>query len=161
LVVVKTETDTSSAVISWSEEDMEVIKTCLRNSGRNWAVMSLKLNGAMTPEQSKKFFYNNRKKYQLDKLVVEFKRSHQTGDQPPTLSSDEESGSSTSSCDEEAGMSSMQNNATASGNSSPSRRPNNSDNSNKTTSSGGVGGGGRLLSAAAYCIGLVIKGRGV
>ena len=69
----KTETETSSS-ISWSDEEIETLKNCLKSSGRNWAVISQKLNGAKTPEQCKKFFYNNRKKQQLDKLVTEYKR---------------------------------------------------------------------------------------
>ena len=69
----KTETETVSS-ISWSEEEIETLKNCLKSSGRNWAVISQKINGAKTPEQCKKFFYNNRKKQQLDKLVAEYKR---------------------------------------------------------------------------------------
>lgn len=113
--VIKTESvEQAVNSVAWSEEEIEMLRSCLKASGRNWAVISQKLHGAKTTEQCKKFFYNNRKKHQLDKLVTEFKRSTATGDQPPTLSSDEESGSSTSSCEEGPG-----NSATPSGNSSP------------------------------------------
>ena len=88
----------NSPSIGWTEDEIEVFKHCLKSTGRNWAVVSQKVNNSKTPEQCKKFFYNNRKKFQLDKLVTEYKRSTLSGDQPPTLSSDEESGSSTSSC---------------------------------------------------------------
>ena len=60
--------------VAWSEEEIEMLRSCLKASGRNWAVISQKLHGAKTTEQCKKFFYNNRKKHQLDKLVTEFKR---------------------------------------------------------------------------------------
>ena len=113
----------SSPSIAWTEDEIETFKHCLKSTGRNWAVISQKVNNSKTPEQCKKFFYNNRKKHQLDKLVTEFKRSTQSGDQPPTLSSDEESGSSTSSCEE--GPGGAGNSATPSGNSSPvPRKPN-------------------------------------
>ena len=36
--------------------------------------MSETLNKSKSPEQCKKFFYSQRKKYQLDKLVLEYKR---------------------------------------------------------------------------------------
>ena len=107
----------SSPSIAWTEDEIEVFKHCLKSTGRNWAVVSQKVNNSKTPEQCKKFFYNNRKKLQLDKLVTEYKRSTLSGDQPPTLSSDEESGSSTSSCEE--GPGGAGNSATPSGNSSP------------------------------------------
>ena len=107
----------NSPSIGWTEDEIEVFKHCLKSTGRNWAVVSQKVNNSKTPEQCKKFFYNNRKKFQLDKLVTEYKRSTLSGDQPPTLSSDEESGSSTSSCEE--GPGGAGNSATPSGNSSP------------------------------------------
>ena len=71
--VPKTETEPTSS-IAWTEDEIETLKNCLKNSGRNWAVISQKLNGAKTSEQCKKFFYNNRKKQQLDKIVAEYKR---------------------------------------------------------------------------------------
>ena len=109
---------------SWSEEDQEQMKSCLRSQGRNWQAVADKMGGGRTPEQCKKFFYANRKKLNLDKIVLEYKRANQVGDQPPTLSTDEESGSSTSSCEDEAGggpsSSAVNHNATgASGSSSP------------------------------------------
>ena len=71
---IKTESVEPVNSVSWSEEEIEMLRSCLKASGRNWAVISQKLNGAKTTEQCKKFFYNNRKKHQLDKLVTEFKR---------------------------------------------------------------------------------------
>ena len=73
-VSIKTESVEPVNSVSWSEEEIEMLRSCLKASGRNWAVISQKLNGAKTTEQCKKFFYNNRKKHQLDKLVTEFKR---------------------------------------------------------------------------------------
>ncbi|XP_040579178.1 uncharacterized protein Smr isoform X2 [Lepeophtheirus salmonis] len=84
----------------WSDEDVELMKNCLVEFGRNWTHVAEKIRDK-TPDQCKKFFYNNRKKFNLDKIVLDFKRANQSGDQPPVLSTDEESGSSTSSCDEE------------------------------------------------------------
>ena len=71
-IAPKTEPENTSAI--WLEDEIETLKNCLKNSGRNWALISQKLNETKTPEQCKKFFYNNRKKQQLDKLVTEYKR---------------------------------------------------------------------------------------
>ena len=61
-------------VLLWREEEIETLKSCLRTSGKNWSVMSETLNKTKSPEQCKKFFYGQRKKHQLDKLVLEYKR---------------------------------------------------------------------------------------
>ena len=61
-------------VLLWREEEIETLKSCLRNSGKNWSVMSETLNKSKSPDQCKKFFYSQRKKHQLDKLVLEYKR---------------------------------------------------------------------------------------
>jgi Myb-like DNA-binding domain len=57
----------------WTDDEIEVLKTCLRLSGRNWSLMAEKLS-SKSSDQCKKFFYENRKKFQLDKLVLEYKR---------------------------------------------------------------------------------------
>jgi hypothetical protein len=57
----------------WTDDEVEVVKTCLRLSGKNWLLMSDKLSNK-TADQCKKFFYDTRKKFQLDKLVLEYKR---------------------------------------------------------------------------------------
>ena len=72
--VIKTESIEPVNSVAWTEDEIEMLRSCLKSSGRNWAMVSQKLNGAKTTEQCKKFFYNNRKKHQLDKLVTEFKR---------------------------------------------------------------------------------------
>ena len=72
--VIKTESIEPVNSIAWTEDEIEMLRSCLKSSGRNWAMVAQKLNGAKTTEQCKKFFYNNRKKHQLDKLVTEFKR---------------------------------------------------------------------------------------
>lgn len=119
--VVKTEAD----LTSWADDEVDKFKNLLKSNGRNWSVISEKIANR-TPEQCKKFFYNNKKKFGLDKIVLEYKKvcidfsqllaardllvltlvfffqANQVGDQPPSLSTDEESGSSTSSCDEDA-----------------------------------------------------------
>ncbi len=58
----------------WNDDEIEIVKASLRSSGRNWAVMSQKLNGSKSGEQCKKFFYSKRKVLQLDKIVLDFKR---------------------------------------------------------------------------------------
>ena len=98
---VKSESSSSSPALAWTDEETEAVKKALRAEGRNWAAVSERVNGNKTADQCKKFFYSNRKKLGLDKIVLEYKRANQVGDQPPTLSTDEESGSSTSSCDED------------------------------------------------------------
>lgn len=57
----------------WTDDEVEILKTCLRLNGRNWTLMGEKLSNK-TSDQCKKFFYESRKKYQLDKLVLEYKR---------------------------------------------------------------------------------------
>ena len=61
-------------VLLWREDEIEILKGCLRNNGKNWSVMSEMLNKSKSPEQCKKFFYSARKKHQLDKIVLEYKR---------------------------------------------------------------------------------------
>ncbi len=57
----------------WTDDEVEILKNCLRLNGRNWTLMGEKLSNK-TSDQCKKFFYESRKKYQLDKLVLEYKR---------------------------------------------------------------------------------------
>ena len=57
----------------WTDDEVEILKTCLRSTGRNWSIMSEKLSNKSS-DQCKKFFYESRKKFQLDKLVLEYKR---------------------------------------------------------------------------------------
>ena len=63
----------NSVSAMWSEDEVEAIKRELREFGRNWNVVSSKLCNK-TAEQCKKFFYDNRKKCGLDKIILEFKR---------------------------------------------------------------------------------------
>ena len=59
---------------AWQEDEVEILKTGLRNSGKNWAVIAEAFGSKKTRDQCKKFFYNFRKKHQLDKIVLEYKR---------------------------------------------------------------------------------------
>jgi len=88
--------------VDWSPEETEMAKQSLRQNGNNWAKMAEKIT-SKTEEQCKQFFYSQRKKLQLDKIVQEFKKANlPEGSAKPTLTSDEEeSGSSTSSCEDE------------------------------------------------------------
>jgi len=87
---------------SWTEEEVEKVRVSLRQNGTNWVKMSTALNSSRTEEQCKKFFYNQRKRLQFDKVVLEYKRANiPEGSDKPSLTSDEESGSSTSSCEED------------------------------------------------------------
>ena len=106
---------------AWADGEVEAMKAELRAHGRNWTALAGKI-GTKSADQCKKFFYENRKKCGLDKIILEYKRVSEPGerkffhgwnhelfllfqakfpDQPPSLSTDEESGSSTSSCDED------------------------------------------------------------
>jgi hypothetical protein len=58
---------------AWCEEEIEAIKSELRTQGRNWAAVSSKISNK-TAEQCKKFYFDNRKKHGLDKIILEFKR---------------------------------------------------------------------------------------
>ena len=85
--------------VSWTDAEIESAKTSLKSHGTNWAKMA-ELIKSKTEEQCKKFFYSQRKRLQLDKLVTEYKKSR-SGSDKPSLTSDEESGSTTSSCEDE------------------------------------------------------------
>jgi hypothetical protein len=88
-------------MVAWADEAIEKAKASLRQYGTNWSKMSDAVRDK-TEDQCKKFFYNQRKRLQLDKLVQEYKRANRPGgDDKPSLTSDEESGSSTSSCEED------------------------------------------------------------
>ena len=83
--------------VNWAEDAIEKAKGSLRQFGTNWTKMAEAVRDK-TEDQCKKFFYNQRKRLQLDKLVQEYKRANRPGgDDKPSLTSDEESGSSTSS----------------------------------------------------------------
>jgi len=51
---------------------VEDFKSLLRANGKNWQLIGEKLG--KTTEQSKKFFYENRKKSHLEKIIVEYKK---------------------------------------------------------------------------------------
>ena len=59
--------------VDWSPEETEMAKQSLRQNGNNWAKMAEKIT-SKTEEQCKQFFYSQRKKLQLDKIVQEFKK---------------------------------------------------------------------------------------
>jgi nuclear receptor co-repressor 1 len=63
----------AAAASSFSDEEVDLMRVALRNAGKNWNAVAEKLQDK-APEQCKKFFYANRKKYGLDKMVVEYKR---------------------------------------------------------------------------------------
>jgi len=90
--------------VPWTEDDIELAKQCLLQHGPDWKKMADKISSKVE-DQCKKFFYRERKKLSLDKLVQEFKKVRANlpeGSAKPTLTSDEEeSGSSTSSCEDE------------------------------------------------------------
>jgi len=89
--------------VNWSEAEIESARESLRNHGTNWGRMAEAV--VKTEEQCKKFFYNQRKRLQLDKLVTEYKRATRPeGSDKPSLTSDEESGSTTSSCEEDPAL---------------------------------------------------------
>ena len=70
--------------VDWSPEETEMAKQSLRQNGNNWAKMAEKIT-SKTEEQCKQFFYSQRKKLQLDKIVQEFKKvsvSHILNTQP-------------------------------------------------------------------------------
>ena len=88
--------------VNWAEDAIEKAKGSLRQYGTNWTKMAEAVRDK-TEDQCKKFFYNQRKRLQLDKVVQEYKRANRPGgDDKPSLTSDEESGSSTSSGEEDA-----------------------------------------------------------
>ncbi len=65
--------NSAPAEVPWTADETERMKSCLRAQGRNWAAVAEKM-GSKTAEQCKKFFYVNRKKMNLDKVVLEYKR---------------------------------------------------------------------------------------
>ena len=83
--------------VVWTDAEVEAAKLSLRSHGTDWSKMSDSIK-TKTYDQCKKFYDNQRKRLQLDKLVTEYKKSRSD---KPSLTSDEESGSSTSSCEDE------------------------------------------------------------
>ena len=58
---------------AWADGEVEAMKAELRAHGRNWTALAGKIS-TKTAEQCKKFFYENRKKCGLDKIILEYKR---------------------------------------------------------------------------------------
>ena len=58
---------------AWADGEVEAMKAELRAHGRNWTALAGKI-GSKTADQCKKFFYENRKKCGLDKIILEYKR---------------------------------------------------------------------------------------
>ena len=64
-----------AASSAWADAEIEAVKAGLRAHGRNWAALAGAMKGgSKTAEQCKKFFYENRKKCGLDKIILEYKR---------------------------------------------------------------------------------------
>jgi hypothetical protein len=57
---------------TWTEDEVEDFKNLLRANGKNWTLIGEKL--CKSSEQSKKFFYENRKKAHFDKILLEYKK---------------------------------------------------------------------------------------
>ena len=57
----------------WTDEETEKMKSGLRAHGRSWPQVSERVP-TRTAEQCKKFFYDNRKRLGLDKIVSEYKK---------------------------------------------------------------------------------------
>lgn len=83
----------------WSEEDVDALRSALREVGCHWSRVAERLPNK-TEGQCKSFYFNFKKKYKYDEIVAEYRKSRGKGDGPPTVTDEEESGSSTSSCDE-------------------------------------------------------------
>ncbi|ODN02673.1 Nuclear receptor corepressor 1 [Orchesella cincta] len=90
--------DPGSDTTRWTDDEIETMKKTLVEYGTDWRKLSEKIN-TKSDLQCRNFYFNFRKKYGLDALVQEYKKS-KGGDGPPTLTDEEESGSTTSSCDE-------------------------------------------------------------
>ncbi|XP_021953733.1 uncharacterized protein LOC110850604 isoform X3 [Folsomia candida] len=82
----------------WSDEEIEWMKKGLSEVGTDWVKLSERIP-SKSELQCRNFYFNFRKKFGLESLVQEHKKS-KGGHGPPTLTDEEESGSTTSSCDE-------------------------------------------------------------
>ena len=69
--------DAATANSSWSENEIELVKIGLRSHGatNQWAKICESLPDK-SADQCKAFFYANRTKLQLDKIVKEYKKVH-------------------------------------------------------------------------------------
>ena len=83
--------------VQWTDAEIEAAKNSLKSAGTSWSKMTEAVK-TKTEKQCKEFFYSQRKRLQLDKLVAEYKKGRSD---KPSLTSDEESGSTTSSCEDE------------------------------------------------------------